>query len=210
MHLQTVYQRGPGSQLPERQLLKWIDFGIPSSALMLSSHASSFSIFAAVRSPGAEAQVIGDFSVTTTSLRTVVLAERGLLGRVVIRVIADNVADQRGVGQTVRNMELGTQFVRHRVTHAEEGVGGERDTGDSRGTVYALTGNRVLGTFVIGSWQVLFQQFQRLQRLPSGELSRKRKLPGRESPHPDHRTHSDFGISITRLASTMALSGVSA
>ncbi|STU71109.1 Uncharacterised protein [Klebsiella pneumoniae subsp. ozaenae] len=57
-----------------------------------------------------EAQVIGDFSVTTTSLRTVVLAERGLLGRVVIRVIADNVADQQGVGQTVRNMELGAQL----------------------------------------------------------------------------------------------------
>lgn len=110
--------------------------------------------------------MIGDFSVTTTSLRTVVLAERGLLGRVVIRVIADNVADQQGVGQTVRNMELGAQFVRHRVTHAEEGVS-ERDTGDSRGTVYALTGNRVLGTFVIGSRQVLFQQFQRLQRPPS-------------------------------------------
>nr|VXZ83549.1 Uncharacterised protein [Klebsiella pneumoniae] len=113
--------------------------------------------------------MIGDFSVTTTSLRTVVLAERGLLGRVVIRVIADNVADQQGVGQTVRNMELGTQFVRHRVTHAEEGVS-ERDTGDSRGTVYALTGNRVLGTFVIGSRQVLFQQFQRLQRLAVREL----------------------------------------
>ena len=113
--------------------------------------------------------MIGDFSVTTTSLRTVVLAERGLLGRVVIRVIADNVADQQGVGQTVRNMELGAQFVRHRVTHAEEGVS-ERDTGDSRGTVYALTGNRVLGTFVIGSRQVLFQQFQRLQRLAVREL----------------------------------------
>ena len=66
-------------------------------------------------------------------------------------------------------MELGAQFVRHRVTHAEEGVS-ERDTGDSRGTVNALTGNRVLGTFVIGSRQVLFQQFQRLQRLAVREL----------------------------------------
>ncbi|KZF70269.1 hypothetical protein S119_04490 [Salmonella enterica subsp. enterica serovar Tennessee] len=36
----------------------------------------------------AQAQVVSNFSVTTACLRTIVLAESGLLGRVVIRVVA--------------------------------------------------------------------------------------------------------------------------
>ena len=87
--------------------------------------------------------VVCDFSVTTTCLRTVVLAESSLLGWVVIRVITDNVADQQGVRQTVRDVELRTQFVSHGVANPEEGVS-KRDTGDGCCTVDTLTGNRVL------------------------------------------------------------------
>src|SRR5699024_159350 len=61
----------------------------------------------------AQTQVVSNFSITTASLRTVILAECSLLGRVVVRVVANNVTNQQGVCQTVRNMELGTQFVRH-------------------------------------------------------------------------------------------------
>ncbi len=67
------------------------------------------------------------FQLTTARLRTVVLAESSLLGWVVVCVITDNVADQQGVRQTVRNVELRTQLVRHRVANTQEGVR-KRDT----------------------------------------------------------------------------------
>ena len=113
--------------------------------------------------------MVSDFGVTTTSLRTVVLGERSLLGRVVVRVVADDVADQQGVGQTVRNVELGTQFVSHGVAHTQEGVG-ERDTGDGGSIVHLLTSDRVVGTVQVAGRQVLFQHFQGLQRLTVGVL----------------------------------------
>ena len=46
----------------------------------------------------------------------------------------------------------------------------KRDTGDSCCTVHTFTCYRVLRNFVVGRWQVLFQQFQRLQSLAVGEL----------------------------------------
>ena len=60
-----------------------------------------------------QTQMVRDFSVATTCLRAVVLAECCLFSRVVVRVIANNVADQQGVRQTVRNVELRAQLVRH-------------------------------------------------------------------------------------------------
>nr|WP_241967328.1 hypothetical protein [Salmonella enterica] len=113
--------------------------------------------------------MVSNFSVTTACLRTIVLAESGLLGRVVIRVVADNVTNQQGVRQTVRNVELRAQFVRHGVTYTEEGVG-KRDTGDSRCTVNTFTRNRVFRPFVVRRRQVFFQQFQGLQSLTVREL----------------------------------------
>lgn len=69
---------------------------------------------AAVRSPWcAQTQMVCDFSITTTRLWAVILAECSLLSWVVVRVITDNVRDQQGVRQTVRNVELRTQFVSH-------------------------------------------------------------------------------------------------
>ena len=61
----------------------------------------------------AQTQVVSDFCITTTRLWAVILAECSLLGWVVVGVITDNVADQQGVRQTVRNVELRTQLVRH-------------------------------------------------------------------------------------------------
>ncbi|MNZ88808.1 hypothetical protein D3C78_1077080 [compost metagenome] len=60
-----------------------------------------------------QTQMVCDFCVATTSLRTVVLAKCCLLSRVVVSVITDNVRNQQGVRQTVRNVELRTQFVGH-------------------------------------------------------------------------------------------------
>src|SRR5690606_21601461 len=54
----------------------------------------------------AQTQVVCDLCVTTTSLRTVILAEGRLFSRVIVRVVTDNVRDQQGVRQTVRNVEL--------------------------------------------------------------------------------------------------------
>ncbi|CZW08166.1 Uncharacterised protein [Enterobacter asburiae] len=117
----------------------------------------------------AQTKVVCDFSVTTTRLRTVILAESSLLGWVVVSVITDNVADQQGVRQTVRNVELRTQLVRHRVANTQEGVR-KRDTGDGCCTVNAFTCYRVFRPFVVGRWQVFLQQFQSLQSLTVREL----------------------------------------
>ena len=57
--------------------------------------------------------MVSDFSVAATRLWAVVLAESRLLGRVVVRVIANDVGNQHGVGQTVWDVELGAQFVGH-------------------------------------------------------------------------------------------------
>ncbi len=84
---------------------------MPSSAFGFPAMPAVFSILAAVRWR-AQAQVVSNFSVTTACLRTIVLAESGLLGRVVIRVIADNVTNQRGVRQTVEYWNTGL-VVRH-------------------------------------------------------------------------------------------------
>ncbi len=62
------------------------------------------------------------------------------------------------------DMELWTQLMRHWVTNPEEGVG-KRNTGDGGSIVYALTRHRIFGSFGIAGWQILFQQFQCLQRL---------------------------------------------
>src|SRR5574344_123615 len=111
-----------------------------------------------------QTQVVSYFGITTTSLRTVVLRERSLLGRVVVGVVADHVADQQGISQTVRDVELGTQLVSHGVAHAQEGVG-ERDTSDGRGVVNLLTSNHVGLAVLVARRQVVLQQLQRLQSL---------------------------------------------
>ncbi|SAD01194.1 Uncharacterised protein [Enterobacter cloacae] len=59
--------------------------------------------------------------------------------------------------------------MRHRVTDTQEGVS-KRDARDCCRTVYTFTRNRVFRTFVVRSWQVFFQKFQRLQSLTVREL----------------------------------------
>ena len=84
-----------------------------------------------------ETEVLGDLEVAPPRLRPVVLREGGLLHRIVDRVVAHDVGDQQGVRQAMRNVEGRAELVRHRVAHAEEGVG-EGDAGDGRAVMHLL------------------------------------------------------------------------
>lgn len=156
--------------------------------------------------------MVSNLSIAAACLRTVVLAEGGLLGWIVIRVVANHVTNQQSVGQTVWNVELRAQFMRHGVTHAEEGVG-KSDTGNGRRIVNTLTRHRIFRAVTVAGRQILFQQLQCLQRLTVrvfvGQyryIGFQRMGDGIQTP----KAHSERGISITRLASTIAISGVRA
>ena len=89
--------------------------------------------------------MISNFRIATTGLWTVVLGEGSLLGWVVVSVVTNYVGDQQSVSQTVWDMELGTDLVRHGVTHTQEGVR-KRNTGDGGSIVNFLTGDWIVST----------------------------------------------------------------
>ncbi len=93
MHLQTVY--------PLRQEVCFLNasftdrFRNTQSAFSVSSHASSFSILAAVRSPVRSDPGGQQFQHNDGELAAVILAECSLLGRVVVRVVANTLQISR-------------------------------------------------------------------------------------------------------------------
>ena len=137
--------------------------------LRSSSQASRLSTRSAVVARRRRPRCDGDLGVAAPGLGPVVLAEGGLLGGGVVGVVADDVGDQQGVGQAVRQVELGAQLVRHGVADAQEGVG-EGDAGDGGGVVHLLPGPGVAGAVQVGGGQVLLEQPQGLERLGVGVL----------------------------------------
>ena len=97
--------------------------------------------------------VIGRPCVPAHRRGVLVLREGRLLGRVVGGVVADDVAQEQGVGHAMRYMELCSQLVGHGVADSQKGVG-ECHACDGRGVVHLLPGLLVI-TVAIGLRQVL-------------------------------------------------------
>ena len=94
-------------------------------------------------------------------MRELILRESALFRRLVRCVKADNLANQQSIRYAVRNIEVRTEFMRHRVADAQKRIR-KRHTGQRRRRMNFLAGIRVCCR--IRGRQIVKHQFAGFQR----------------------------------------------
>ena len=119
----------------------------------------------------AQFQSVGNLTVLFFRIGVFVLSESSLFDRAVACVEANDLTQQQRVRDTVRNVERGTQFMRHRMAQSQERVSKSHTRQRGR-IVHLFAGNRVVFAVFVGTRQVFVNLFRGFQSVRVREVRR--------------------------------------